>query len=339
MLDIFNSDAFSVLRLTTALNDVEFAPGRLGAMGLFNEQRIDTTFAAFEKKGDSLVLVPPSQRGGPGTTATKDKRNLRNLAVPHFEINDAIYAESVQNVRSFGSTSTLETVVEKVMNQQAKHVRSLGVTEEHARVGAIKGIVTYADGSTLDLFSEFGVSQIAEIDFDLDNANPAEGALMKKCNDIGRKIANELGGIPFTGIHAMVGDTFFDQLLTHPEVRETYKNTTQAEFLRQSQITLGGSSFGMFEFGGIVWENYRGATGGTAFVEATKAHIFPVGAPDLFQTIYSPADYEETVNTIAERLYARQYPMQNGKGRHLDVQMNALQVCSRPRTLLKAKNT
>ena len=33
----------------------------------------------------------------------------------------------------------------------------------------------------------------AEIDFDLDNASPAAGAVKKKCHDIGRKIEDELG--------------------------------------------------------------------------------------------------------------------------------------------------
>ena len=31
-----------------------------------------------------------------------------------------------------------------------------------------------------------------EIDFDLDNASPAAGAVKKKCHDIGRKIEDEL---------------------------------------------------------------------------------------------------------------------------------------------------
>jgi Phage major capsid protein E len=49
------------------------------------------------------------------------------------------------------------------------------VAAEHLRVGAIKGKILDADGSAViyDLFTEFGVSQHTEIDFDLDNASPA----------------------------------------------------------------------------------------------------------------------------------------------------------------------
>jgi hypothetical protein len=88
-----------------------------------------------------------------------------------------------------------------------------------------------------------------------------------------------------------------------------------------------------------VFENYRGAVNSSAFVNTDKCHIFPLGVPGLFKTVYAPADYEETVNTMGQRLYSRTWPMPNGKGRHIDVQMNALQYCSRPKALIKGKRT
>lgn len=340
ILDIFNDDAFSVVNLTAAINDITFVPGRIGELGLFDERPQEVTLAAFEKQGDLLVLVPPSARGGPGTTIGKtDKGDIRVLTVPHFEINDAVMAEEAQNVRAFGSGGRLETLVNKIAQRQAVHVKSFAATEEHARMGAVQGIITYADGSTLNSFSEFGVSQIAEIDWDLDNANPTDGDLRKKCAALIRSVQGVLGGVPFTGIHTFCGDNFFDLLLAHPEVRATYKNWTEAQILREAYIGPNRSSYGIFEFGGIVWENYRGAVGSTMFVDPDKCHHFPVGVPGLFQSVRAPADYEETVNTMAERLYMRQYPMPNGKGRHLDSQMNALQICTRPRALLKGKKT
>jgi len=340
MLDIFNNDAFGVTRMTQAINDISPVPGRIQSLGLFNTDRVDTTTITIEKKGDILALVPPTPRGGPGNTLDKEKRDLRALLVPHFELNDAIYADEVQNVRAFGSTTALETVIGKVAQRQRTMVNSFAATEEHARMGAVIGIVTYANGETLDLFSEFGVSQATEIDFDLDNASPAEGVLRKKCASIIRAMTTALGGIPFSGIHAFCGDNFFDDLLSHPEVRETYKGWNEAQILRESYLGANRTeSYGIFEFGGIVFENYRGSVGGTSFVNTDKCHLFPLGVPDLFKTVYAPADYNETVNTLGERLYSRQYEMQNGKGVHLDSQMNALQYCSRPATLFKAKRT
>jgi hypothetical protein len=340
MLDIFHDNAFGVVELTDAVNKVKFVPGRVGQLGLFVASAVAVTSIAIEEKEGLLVLVAPTPRGGPGQTIDKSKRKLRSLAVPHFEINDAIMAEEVQNVRPFGQETGLEMVQAKVGERFVTHSQSMSATEEYARIGAIKGIITYADGSTLNLFDTFEVDQVSEVDFDLDNASPAAGALRKKCAQQVRVIANLLDGVPFFGVHAFCGDAFFDDLLAHTEVRASYANTDMASVLRQGYILPNGEKiFGAFEFGGIVWENYRGAVGGTSFVHTDKCHMFPLGAPGLFRTVYAPADYVETVNTMGRRLYAKQYDMQNGKGVNLDVQMNAVQYCTRPGTLIQGKRT
>ncbi|MGR9317293.1 major capsid protein [Rhizobium leguminosarum] len=340
MDDIFTGDAFGVVELTDAINKIQFVPGRLGQMGVFTERSVRTTSIAIEEKGGVLTLVSPTARGAPGSTLDKTKRKIRSIAVPHFEINDAVMAEEVQGVRAFGSENELETVMAKVTERMGDHTVSFGATQEYARVGAYKGIITYADGSTLNLYTEFGVSQHAEVDFDLDNAAPASGALRKACSVATRDMANALDGVPFSGVHAICGDAFFDDLLAHKEVVESYKGTPMAEVLRQGYVLTNGQKiYGAFEFGGIVWENYRGTVGGTAFVNTNKCHLAPLGAPGLFLSYYAPADYMETVNTLGKRLYAKQYDMQNGKGQHLDTQMNNLELCTRPNALIQGKRT
>ncbi|RWF44290.1 MAG: major capsid protein [Mesorhizobium sp.] len=340
MLDIFKSDPFSVFALTDAINTPKFVPGRIGEMGLFSPNSITTTAIGIEQKDGVLVLVEPTPRGGPGVTVDKSKSVLRYLAVPHFEIDDAIMAEEVQGIRAFGSETDLESVMGKVDERMMIHGQSMEATQEYSRIGAVKGIITYADSTTVDLFSEFGVTQEAEVDFDLDNANPAEGALRKKCATVIRLIATNLQGVPWTGkARAFCGDTFFDQLIAHPEVRATYDGWTEAQILREGYIETNGKSYGAFEFGGIIFENYRGSVGATAFIDPLKCHIFPEGVPNLFRTAYAPADYIETVNTLGKKLYMKQFTMPNDKGIRIEVQMNAMEYCTRPAVLIKGKNT
>ena len=330
-LDVFQADGFTVMSLTDAINKIPYVP--TGLAGLFATTAITTTRVSIEEREGQLVLVPPTARGGPGTTVGKMRRTLREITVPHFEVNDAIMADEVQNIRAFGSETEVETVQAMVAGRLQEHSQNFEVTSEYHRIGAVKGIVTYADSTTLNLFDTFGVSQEAEIDFDLDNNNPAGGAVRGKCDAATRLMASNLGGLPFAGARAEVGDSFWDNLIAHKEVRETYLNTQQAQDLRQ------GTAYSEFNFGGITWRNYRGAVGGTSFVHTDKAHIYAVGVPGLFRCVYAPADYIETVNTLGQRLYVKQYPMQNDKGIHLDVQMNALHYCTRPKSLLKAKRT
>lgn len=340
MLDVFNSDAFSVTSLTDAINKIKFVPGRIGAMGLFQSTGVSTLTVAIEEKSGILSLVSPTPRGGVGITLDKAKRTLRDIRVPHFEINDAIMADEVQGIRAWGSETEVETVQGKVAERGMIHSQSFAATEEYSRIGAIKGIVTYADATTLNLFTTFGVSQIAERDWDLDNGSPAAGVVRKTCAAVYRQIAGELEGTPFSGIHALCGNDFFDDLIAHTEIRASYLQQQEASQLRTGYVDGGaGGSFGSFNFGGITFENYRGSVGSTEFISSNEAHFFPTGVPGLFRTYYAPADYIETVNTQGQRLYAKQYEMPNGKGVHFDVQTNALHICTRPRVLLKGKRT
>lgn len=341
MLDIFNNDAFSVLRMTTAMREISYVPSRIGQLGLFQTENIDTLDVAIEKAdAEQLVLIPSSPRGGVGETRDMAKRSLRKLGVPHFQRNDAIYADEVMQVRAFGQETAVETLAGKIAQKAAVHSQDFALTEEYHRLNVIKtGNLLDADGSVLyNYATEFGESMPAEIDFDLDNASPAEGALRKACAGVVRSISNTLGGLPYRGIHVFCGDAFFDDLIAHKEVRETYKNHADAAALRTAYISDGaGGSWGMFEFGGITWENYRG--GGSVSIDTDKCHIFPIGVPQLFKTVYAPADYMETVNRPGQRLYAKQWRMPNDKGVNVEFQMNALHYCTRPRTLLRGKRT
>lgn len=332
----FSGDAFSVVTLTKAVNEIKPVPSRIAELGLFETQSVPTTTIAIERKGDTLVLVPPTPRGGPGVTLDHAKRDILDLIIPHFEINDTVYADEVQNVRAFGSSTAMESVINKVVEKMAVAANSMAATEEFARMGAVKGVVTYADGSETNLFTEFGVVAEPVIDFALTAPSPAESALRRKCAGVKRRVMDILGGVSMRGLHAFCGDDFFDDLLSHPEVRETYKGWSEARILRESYVgdDRGTGSYGLFEFGGIVWENYRGAVGSTAFIESDGCHLFPVGVPGLFCTAYGPADFEETVNTMGQPIYAKQWPMPNGKGIHLAVQKNALSYCTRPKVLM-----
>lgn len=341
-LNVFEQDAFGVISLTDSINNLPFVPGRAGQVIDWNERGITTTSVMIEEQDGVLQLLNPTPRGGAGETKAKDKRRARSLLVPHYQHDDAINADEVQGVRAFGSETEVQSVM-GLVNQRLQEAVSLVLdpTLEYQRLGAVKGLILNADGSTLyDLFTEFGVSQETEIDFDLDNASPASGALRKACAGAVRKVANNLGGVGFTGVHAFCGDAFFDDLLAHVEVVDSYKGTPMAQVLREGYIYPNGNKvYGAFEFGGIVWENYRGQNGANAMVHTDKCHIFPVGVPGLFRTVYAPADYIETVNTVGLPRYSKQWLAQNGKRVEMESQSNPLSYCTRPKVLLKGKRT
>jgi hypothetical protein len=337
MLDIFRGDAFGTIPLSIAINNLKFVPGYIGSRGLFNEIAVATTTVAIEEHNNILTVVRPTPRGGPGQTMPKPRRTMRALGVPHFEINDAIMAEEVQGVRAFGQETGTEAVMTKVGERMQTAGQSLEYTQEYSRVGAVKGIVTYADGTTLNLFNEYGITPPAAINFVL-GAATATGAIRQQCATVIRTMGNNLDGQGFTGVEAICGDAFFDALIMAQEVRATYLNMMDASELRGQYIS-GGQAWGSFAFGGILWTNYRGYVSGAPMVETDAAYFYPTGVPNLFPTIYAPADYIETVNTMGLPRYVKQYPMENDKGVNIDTQMNALNFCSRPLALLKGTHS
>lgn len=343
MLDIFNQDAFSVTSLTEALRDLKYRPNRLGSMGLFETDSVSTLSVSIERVGDVIKLLKPTPRGTVGEAVDTPKRNLRNLTLRHFQRPWSVYADEVQGVRAFGTETQLETVQGIVSKRMAQNLGDFELTEEYTRIGAIGGIVTYADGSTLNLFTEMGMAEPATINFNLAAASPAEAAILSKCVALIRSVRKSLGGIGFDHIHAFVGDAFFDALLTSKEVRDTYKHDSQSEFLRTSYVGPNRGSNPIFQFGGIVWENYGAiddeGDGALLGIASDEARFVPVGVPGLFKTYYGPADYLETVNTLGERLYAKQIQDQWGKSILGEMQSNPLTICTRPNALRKGTRT
>lgn len=342
MLDIFKQDAFSVISLTDAMREVKHVPGYISRRGLFQTSSVDTLTIAIEKdKSQNLKLIPASPRGAPGTTFGKNKRSMRSLGIPHFEVNDAVYADEVQGVRAFGQERAVESLQMKIMDRAMEASQFFALTEEYHRLKVLTtGKLYDADGTVLfDYETEFDESLPGEIDFSFDTNT--DGKLRAFCAGVHRNMAASLDGLPFSGIEFICGDKFFDDLIANEEVRETYLGYSAAATLRSAYVGGSGQNdtFGEIEFGGIRFINYRGSFNGSAAVHTDKAHGYPVGVPGLFRTVYAPADYIETVNTMGQRLYAKQWEMPNGKGVNLDFQTNALHYCTRPRVLVRAKRT
>jgi hypothetical protein len=338
MIDIFKSDAFGLLRLTDAVNKRPFIPGRLGAMGLFRESGMDTLAAAIEEKEGKLYLVPAKERGADAVQNQKQGRKLRMLKATHLPVQDRLEADEIQGVRAFGSTNQLESIQAKVNERLSTMVQSIEATLEHMRIGAVKGIVLDADGTTelYNLFTEFGISQPADVDFDFGDHTADRGELRAVCASIVRSIQDSLGAAPIMGVHAVCGDSFFDSLLQEQEVVLSYRGTPMAMVLREGYVYPNNMRiYGAFEFGGIVFENYRGSVGGTAFVNTDVAHFFPVGVPDLFRIQFAPANYTQTVNTMGLPVYAKATPDPKDRWVDLDVQSNPLPYCTRPAVLIR----
>lgn len=338
-LDIFKSDAFGVVELTAALNKVPYTPNFLGNLGIFEPKPIRTLAVAIEKRDNVLALVPTSQRGAPLGQRTNEKRDIRDFRTVRVAKGDRLTSDELQSIRAFGSETELMQVQDETMRRMMSIRRDIDLTHENMRLGAIQGIVTDADGSTIrNWFTEWGIAQPSEIDFDLDNASPVSGAVRKLCNQVVRSTARAAKGAWVDGqsqVYGLCGDAFWDDLTAHKEVRETYLNQLAAAELRT------GNAFGSFNYGGITFINYRGTDDGTTVAVGTdKVKFFPVGAPSVFQQAMSPGESFDWVNTLGQPFYALTIPDDDRKA-FIDIEVYSypLYICTRPEMLQRGKRT
>lgn len=339
-MDIFNNDAFSLVNMTAAVEKFPSVPSFLGDLGIFGSgEGVTTDSVSIEQRGQTLELIPTSPRGSEIPMGKTDKGQLRIFSIPRVAKGDQVYAREVQGVREFGTESELLTVMKLVAQKQQKLFTEHALTMEFHRLGALQGILLDSDGSTLyNFFNEFGISQPAEIDFDLDAVNPAEGVLRTLIsNSVMRPIqrALGLGWTPMCKITALCGDTFYDQFVNHSDVRVTYKNWEAASSLRE------GTAFKRFHFADVDWVNYKGTDdNSTVAIGATKVKFFVEGAPGLFRRINGPGETIETVNTIGRPIYSM---LVRDDKRNMWVQPEIysypFHICTRPEVLLRGKNT
>ncbi|MBK3459264.1 major capsid protein [Pseudomonas haemolytica] len=319
---IFEDDAFSVSSLTAAINEQEYLPGRISSLGLFREEGISTLTVQIEKDGDTLALVPSGERGTSGLVVGGTKRTLIPFNTVHLPERFTIKADEIQGIRAFGTRSELQAVQDVVNKRLAKARRQLDATHEFQRMGALNGQVLDADGKTvlLDIYKSFGVNR-QKLPMGLNNPDTE---LRVKCGEALDMQEEALGSVTSSGSRAMCGKNFWNKLIVHKSVKETYLNTMQAASLR-------GDAREAFEFGGIVWERYRGKVAGVAFVHDDKALLIPEGVPDLYISSFAPADYMETVNTQGIPYYSKIEPLPFNKGVAGEAQSNPLHLCTRPR--------
>ena len=343
VLDIFNQDAFAASALTGAMAMVPNAYGRINQIGIFRQEPIATTTVTVVIENGVLTLLPTRPRGAPASFGTRGKQKPTAFVVPHIPHEDSVLATDVQNMLALGAGGTfgLETVLgfvnRKLITMRGKHA----ITLENLRMGALKGVITDSDGSTLlDLFQAFGVTQQS---FDFLLGTPGTDVL-GKCQDVTGYMEDNLLGETMTGVHALASPEWFRKFVGHAKVTEAFKYYQNGPQILREDVRKG------FTFGGINFEEYRGSSSylqedGTTtapqrFIPAGEVRFFPLGTTDTFVNYWAPPDFMDAVNTApniadAEVFVAPLEPKRFGKGVDIHTESNPLPLVKRPALLVR----
>ncbi len=319
---------FSLTSLTAAINLAPFKPYRLGQLGYFEESGVAQTSVKVELLNGTLAIAGTAPRGATGKVVNGDKRKEYTFSIPHIPVLAGLEADELQNVRMFGSENTADSVLAARDRLLTKLRASLELTIEAHRVGALMGLILDADGSTLlNLNTAFETSQ------------QTTGMVLLTSGTIVRtkvaaaitQVETALGGTPYQSLRALCGASFFDSLVSHPNVEKFWLNSPVSQGYAQA------SPFQAIQFAGVIWERYRGVTG--CAIGDDDAYLVPEGIPGLFITRFGPANYVDAVNQLGTPLYARSEPRGMGKGFDIEAQTNPLNLCTRPNAVVKLTKT
>lgn len=326
LIDPFK-DGFTLTELTQSINILPNMYGRVNELGIFTPRPLTQPTALIELREGVLTLVPTQPWGGVAPKSNNGKRKTKSFSVPHTPLEDTVLASDVIGIRSFGTENNLETIASKVNEKLQTMKNKIDQTMEWRKIGALKGQVLDADGVTIleDYFDAFGITK-KTVNFALGTAGTDVRA---KCMEVIRHIEDNLMGEMMQRVHVLVSQEFFDALVSHPKVKEAYMNYSEAA------QRLGGDLRKGFTFGGLTFEEYRGVVQGQRFIDAGMAHAFPIGSRETFSNYYAPADFVETVNTLALPYYARQQNKDFNRGIDLHTQANQLPLVARPATIVE----
>jgi hypothetical protein len=331
-IDIFNADAFGLVSLTGAVERVPYVPNYLGALGLFETVPSRTISVAVDRRTNQLRLVPTSRRGEPVTRREPDPRDIRDVRTHRIAKGDRISAHEVQGMRAFGTESELETVAGEVTRRMGRLMADMDLTWELHRLGAIQGVVLDADGTTVlnDWFGEFGISAPTSISFAL---GTAATDVRGKCAQVVRAVAKALGAPADVPVVGLCGDAFWDDLVRHEDVRDTFR-------YQEGAALRAGTAWMSLRFGGIEFHNYRGTdTASPVQIGTNDARFFP-RVPGVFQAAFAPMESIEFANTLGRPVYAMTIPDRD-RAFWVDVELYSypLFICLRPEALQRGTRT
>jgi len=324
MLDTFTPNAFTLHSLTAAINNTKYLPGQISAMGLFDEAGVATLTVNIEERDGVPDLVDPQPRNSRGTVLPNDgDRRLLPFVIPHMPQTATLMADEVQGVRAFGSESQAEPLLQRLSEKLQRMRRNIDYTMEYHRVQAVMGNYIDVNGDATSLFTTFNVSQQS---LAMSFSGSSSSSARSKIITLHEYIESALDGVSYGGIDVMCSSGFWKALLEDKDAKETYLNWQAAADLRMDPRES-------FVWQGIRWTRYRGTS--DVAITADAAYAIPTGVPDMFLTRFGPANYNETVNTIGLPYYVKSRVLDFDKGWELEAQSNALNICTRPRAVIK----
>lgn len=286
--DVFGEAPFQWAELTNVINRIVPRPTLLGTLGhdLFRPVPANLgTIVAYETFAYQR-LISTSPIGAPPENLEKRGGRMRRFGTHRLAKGSTIHGIELVNILQQPLFQAVQTVQGEVALRGQLIRDDFALTMEYHRLGAVMCKSMDADGVTVlhDWYDEWGKQPTAPFYFDFDDAGLDLRLVCRQITNYVKDVSQGSWVDGVSQVHMLCGDNFFTRLITHPSVTKTYMNYQAAAELRQ-QIP------NRFDFGGIVFHDYRSAVDPRFGMSPDKARFFPVGAGDTFQDVRGPGEY------------------------------------------------
>ncbi|AUR92128.1 major capsid protein E [Vibrio phage 1.170.O._10N.261.52.C3] len=301
MSTVSRNGAYEVLDFTSLMELKPRMPTLLERLGLFSDVDYgSTTIAQVERVKEGEDGIQAKARGADRNFAGREDAIQRNFNIPFFPLDSKFTAKEIQDLKAWGTTDVPMSMQDRVLRSTDRVVRSHQRSRARAQYAALLGN-SYSPGfkqAQYDYATEFGVSKKTfNVTFTDANTDPRATIETEARRHI---IDNAQDGAGSYRIIALTGSAFFDALIAHPLVRESYSQyNSDQEPLRNR---LGGDAVERtFTTQNITYvEDIHPADSGLA---ADKVIFIPLGIEDTLKTHYAPADTLKDANTTAKEMY------------------------------------
>lgn len=334
--DVFNNNAWGLVEFHEEIVEkVDYKPQLLGQLGIFEPVYSRSRTIVIADRDRTLSLIPTSEMGEAPQELIPQGAKVRPFQTVRLAKGSTIYAAELAGVAALPFDVQTKDIAQEVSDRTAQIMNDLELTWEHMRFGAIQGSVPDADGSTIvNWFSEWGATPPGEINFALTTDTTD---VRKKCRDVKRAMMKAYKGAwpPGARVGALVGDSFYDALVNHKQIKETKLGTEQASSLENIE------GYSAIDIEGITFINYRGTDDGTTIaLDTTKAKFFPIGVRGVFKVGFSPAnEFKPYLNQRAREYYGLTLADTSGRDAwdRIEIYSYPLFICTRPEMIQTGK--
>ena len=333
------SNLYSIVDWTEEVNEVPNQYGWVKSQGIFNMSPTIQTSVLFDRNEKDITLLPAQNRGSRHDTVGKD-RSVSTFAIPlsFFKHSEFITPEDIQSHRMPGTPDSPETLANVRQNKFEDGRVAVDQTQEYMMIQALKGITTTPDGGELvNMFTLFGISQ-PTMNFALGTATTE---VYNKVSELKRNVQKNIRtGSVIQGIDVICSESFFDQLVTHPNVKEAYLNwSSNSRYRDEFSDYFSWGISDVFVYNGVRFITYPATFnlpgGGTEdAIDDGFAQVVP-RARGLFRGYYGPNDKLTGANQPGREIFAFEYRDTRDENHEIEFETAPLMFATKPQVLYK----